>query len=145
VPLLEQVLEKYPEDVKIVFKNYPLRTHRFSRKAAVAAIAAGRQGKFWAFHDLLFKDYKRLSDTKIDEIAKKLALDLEMFEKDRNAPETMWSVRRDILDGSKAGVKGTPTVFVNGRPLRKRTLRGFQTVIERELLRIRKGGQKPAS
>lgn len=143
--MLEQVLKKYPEDVKIVFKNYPLRNHRFSQKAAVAALAAGRQGKFWEFHDLLFKDYKRLSDAKIDGIAKELALDLEMFEKDRKAPETMMIVRRDILEGSKAGVRGTPTVFVNGRPLRKRTLEGFQAVIEGELGKIRKDSEKPPS
>jgi protein-disulfide isomerase len=145
VPLLEQVLEKYPEDVKVVFKNYPLRSHRFSRKAAVAAIAASRQGKFWEFHDRLFENFRSLSDTKIKEIAKELSLDLDTFDRDRNAPESMMAVRRDILDGSKAGVKGTPTVFVNGRHLRNRTLKRFEAAIERELGRIRKGSEKPAS
>ena len=139
------MLEKYPKEVKIVFKNYPLRNHRFSQKAAVAALAAGQQGRFWEFHDLLFKNYQQLSDAKIKEIAKELVLDLEMFEKDCKAPQVMAMIRKDILEGSNAGVRGTPTVFVNGRALRKRTLQEFQSAIERELGKLRKELEKPAS
>ena len=54
MPVLGQVLEKYPQDVKVVFKNFPLRSHIFAEKAAVAALAAGDQGKFWEFHDLSY-------------------------------------------------------------------------------------------
>jgi protein-disulfide isomerase len=75
VPVLEQVLEKYPHDVKIVFKNYPLRNHKFAMKAAIAALAAGSEGKFWEFHDELFKNYNKLNDQKIREIALGLGFD----------------------------------------------------------------------
>jgi protein-disulfide isomerase len=139
------VIEKYPKEVKVVFKNYPLRSHRFSQKAAEAALAAGQQGKFWEFHDLLFKNYKQLSDSKIKEIAKALVLDMEMFEKDRKAPKVMTMIREDLLEGSKAGVRGTPTVFVNGRALRKRTPEELRSAIERELQRLRKRPETPAS
>jgi len=56
------VLEKNPKTVKVVFKNFPLRKHRFAAKAAAAALVAGRQEKFWEFHDELFKNYGQLSD-----------------------------------------------------------------------------------
>jgi protein-disulfide isomerase len=60
VPVLEQVLEKNPENVKFVFKNYPLRNHKFAMKAAVAALAARSEGKFWEFHDELYKNYNKI-------------------------------------------------------------------------------------
>lgn len=132
------MLEKYPETVRIAFKNYPLRNHRYSETAAVAALAAGRQGKFWEFHDRLFRNHGNLSDAKINEIAGELGLDPEAFEKDRKAPEIMTRIRKDKLDGSQAGVRGTPTIFINGRMLRQRTLQGFQAVIEKEMERLRK-------
>ena len=78
-PLLEQTLKKYPKSVKIVFKNFPLSSHKFAKKAAAAALAAGRQGKFWEFHDELFKNYRNLDDKKILEIAKKLELEEARF------------------------------------------------------------------
>ncbi|MDH3567988.1 MAG: thioredoxin domain-containing protein, partial [Desulfobacteraceae bacterium] len=77
VPLLEQVLENNPENVKIVFKNFPLRRHKYATKAAMAALAADGQGKFWAFHDRLFENYKQLSDQKINDIARDLGFDVE--------------------------------------------------------------------
>ena len=72
MPLLEQVLEKYPKQVKLVFKNFPLRNHRYAKKAATAALAANRQGKFWEFHDRLMENATRLNDKKIEDIAKEL-------------------------------------------------------------------------
>ena len=87
MPLLEQVLEKYPNEVKMVYKNFPLRNHRFARPAAIAALAAERQGKFWEFHDLLFENYNRLSAEKIQEIARELNLDMDKFEQDQKDPD----------------------------------------------------------
>jgi protein-disulfide isomerase len=55
VPVLERVLEKNPDSVKLVFKHFPLRNHKFARPASIAAMAAERQGKFWEFHDLLLR------------------------------------------------------------------------------------------
>lgn len=139
MPLLEQVLEKYPKEVKLVVKNFPLRQHKFARKAAIAALAANRQEKFWQLHDRLFDNYNKLSDKKIREIAQEVGLDMEKFEKDRKDPRIVVMVNKDLRDAAKAGVQGTPTVFINGRLLRNRTLKGFQAVIEKELQKTRKG------
>jgi len=127
------VIENYPKQVKIVYKNFPIRSHKYSEPSAKAALAAERQGKFWPFHDMLYANYKDLSDKKMREIAKQLKLDMVQFEKDRKDPAIAGKVRADMRDGNKAGVRGVPTVFINGRRLRKRGLRGFSEMIDKEL------------
>ena len=144
MPVLEQVLEKYSEEVKIVFKNFPLRNHKFAMKAATAALAAGSQGKFWEFHDLLFKNYNRLNDQKIRDIALSLGLDEAEFEKKMKDAVLQGRVRQDILDGRQVGVRSIPTVFINGRLLRNRNLQDFQAAIDKELQRLGEKAAKPA-
>ena len=138
MPVLEQVLEKYPNDVKIAFKNYPLKNHKFAKPAALAALAANEQGKFWAFHDLLFKNYNKLNDQKIQEIAQTVGLDLEAYEKKKKDPAIRKRVNQDLADGRRAGVRGTPTIFINGIRLRDRSLKGFHTAIDKQLQRLDK-------
>jgi len=138
VPLLEQVLEKNPDNVKVVFKNFPLRNHKFAMKAAIAALAAASDGKFWEFHDELYKNYNQLSDEKIREIALGLGFDQAEFEKKMNDPKIAAQIRQDLNDGAQAGVRGTPTIFINGRLLKNRTLQGFQAVIDKELQKLGK-------
>jgi len=133
VPLLEQVLETYPDKVKIAFKNFPLRNHKNAMNAATAALAAGNQGKFWEFHDMLFKNYNKLNDKMISDIAVVLKLDQQKFEQARKAPEIMNQIRQDMNDGQKAGVRGTPAVFINGRTLKDRSLNGFKQIIDADL------------
>jgi protein-disulfide isomerase len=133
------VLDQYKREVKLVYKNYPLRSHKVALKAAIAALAAERQGKFWEFHDLLFKNFNRLSDQKIRDISQDLGLDMETFQKDLKDPKIMAAIGRDVSEGAQAGVQGTPTIFINGRLLRNRSLEGFQSVIDKELGRLRKG------
>ncbi len=133
MPVLEQVLEKYPNEVKLVFKNFPLRNHKFAMPAAIAALAAEKQGKFWEFHDLLFKDFNRLNAQKVKEIAQQLNLDMEKFDKDQQDPQIRAMINRDVSEGNRVGVRGTPTVFINGRLLRNRSMTGFQNLIEKSL------------
>lgn len=127
------MLAKYPEEVKVVFKNFPLRNHKFARKAAMAALAANRQGKFWEFHDLLFNNFNRLSDQKIQEIVRQLSLNEVQFEKHMKDPKILARISQDIRDGTKVGVRGSPTIFINGRLLRRRSLEEFRVIIEKEL------------
>ena len=136
MPLLEQVLEKNPDNVKLVYKSFPLRNHKFAMKAAIAALAAEGQGKFWEFHDLLLKDFNGLNDEKVLEIAGKLGLNKGEFEKMMKDPELGMKIRKDLADGSNAGVRGTPTIFINGRRIRNRSLMGFQKEIDKELSKI---------
>jgi len=139
------VLEKYPKDVKVVFKNFPLSSHRYALKAAAAAMAAERQGKFWEFHDRLFENYNRLNDQTIGQIASALNLDLVAFEKSMRDPAIEEKIRQDVYDGRQAGVNSTPSVFINGRRLRNRSLEGFQEAIEKELQRLGKKAPEPNS
>jgi len=127
------VREKYPHDVKLVFKNFPIPNHRFSLKAAVAALAAARQQKFWEFHDALFKNYNQLSDAKIKEIVRTLGLDEAKFEKQVKNPAIIDHVSRDYREGEKLGVRGTPTVFINGRKVHNRSMQNMEALIEKEL------------
>ena len=137
LPLLEKVLELYPEEVKLAYKNFPLKKHTYAKKAAIAALAAHRQGMFWEFHDLLFDNSEQLSDTKVLEIASELGLDQESFKKEMGNPKILSMVQKDLRDGQKAGVRSVPTIFVNGRLLKNRTLKGFRTLIDGELEKLR--------
>jgi protein-disulfide isomerase len=141
MPLLEQVLEKYPTDVKIIFKNFPLRNHKYAKQAAIAAMAADRQGKFWDFHDEIFLVYNLLNDAKLDEIAQKLNLDMERFHRDQKDPAIMQAIGSDVQEGFQAGVRGTPSIFVNGRRLKQRSMQGFQAIIDSELTKLRQKGK----
>jgi len=132
VPLLEQVLENNAETVKVVFKNMPLGFHKFAEPSARAALAAHKQGKFWEFHDELFKS-KKLSNELINNIAVGLDLDMAQYNKDMSSEEVKKMIEKDLMDAQKAGVTGTPTVFVNGKKLKNRSLQGFQMMIDQEL------------
>ena len=133
------MLGQYPNDVKVVFKNFPLtRIHKFAMNASIAALAANQQGKFWEYHDELFKNYNQLNDEKLDEIAGSVGLDMEQFKKDMQNPALSAMVQRDLQDGVAAGVRGTPSIFVNGRLLQQRSLQGFQQIIDEELAKKKK-------
>ena len=127
------MLEKYPNDVKLVVKHFPLPMHVYARKAAIAALAAGRQGKFWEIHEKLFANQKDLSDAKVEAIAQELGLNMEQFNKDLKDSAIASLIDRDINNGREANVQGTPTIFVSGKLLNQRSLQGFQQAIEAEL------------
>jgi len=133
VPQLEQLLEKYPADVRVVFKNFPIRSHKYAIKAAMAALAAGRQGKFWEFHDELFKNYNRLNDQKVQEIGTQLGLDQTKFTEDQKSPVEAARIRQDYEEGLRLGVRGTPTIFINGRKLDNRSMKNMEAIINQEL------------
>jgi len=127
------VLEKYPKEVKLVVKQFPLPNHAFARKAAVAALAAGKQGKFWEVHEKLFANQRELNDTKVEGIARDLGLNMELFTQDLKDPAIGSLIDRDLNNGRQANVRGIPTIFVNGKLLNQRSIQGFQEAIEAEL------------
>lgn len=132
-PLIEQIINKHSKDVKLVYKNFPITSHNFAKKAAEAALAAGIQGKFWKFHKRLFKDYQNLDDSKIQEIAKDLELDMEKLNKDMNNPDIQRIILRDISDAQEAGVTGIPTIFINGKRVKNRSPENIEAMIREEL------------
>ena len=132
------MLEQYPDDVKVIFKNYPLVRHAYAKRVAIAAAAAQKQDKFWEYHDRLFENYDRLDDQIFREIAYELSLDLEKFEKDMNDPTTIPRVNKDIYLGSRVRVGGTPTIFINGSISKVRTLDEFRATVEDNVYKARK-------
>jgi len=119
-PLFRELLKKYPDDMKVVIKNFPLSSHPYARKAAQAALAADRQGKYGEFHEKLFENYRELNDAKVETIATELGLDMEKFKTDRESPEIDAVIARDLEDGNRIGVRGTPTMYLNGKQMKIR-------------------------
>jgi len=129
----------------LVFKNFPIRSHKYAVKAAAAALAADREEKFWEFHDMLFENYNRLNDQKIQEIAGLLGLDETEFKKQQQNPTVTERIRQDYEEGIRLGVRGTPTIFINGKKLRDRSMRQMETVIEKELEKQQEKNEKKAA
>lgn len=118
VPTLKRLQEDYAEKVRLVYRHYPLRRiHPNAQKAAEASLCAGDQGEFWKMHDLLFGDQAGLKVEAIKAKAGHLRLDLEGFEECLDSGRHADAVEEDLLAGSRAGVSGTPTLFINGRRL----------------------------
>ncbi|MEW6426710.1 MAG: thioredoxin domain-containing protein [Thermodesulfobacteriota bacterium] len=139
---VEQILARYPGSVKVFYKHFPLRNHQFASLAALAAIAAQEQGKFWEFHDSLFAAQNEISQQKILAIAGEIGLDMKKFTADIGANPSKERLAKDIGDGKQAGVRGTPTVFINGRETDAPTLEAMQALIEAELAVVRQGQQQ---
>jgi protein-disulfide isomerase len=127
------VLEKYPRDVKLVHKNFPLRNHKFAVNAAKAALAAHRQGRFWDYHHKLFENYKQLNDATFEGLATDLGLDLERFNRDMNDASIQRLIYRDVKEGRDAGIRGIPAIFINGKLLKNTSGPGFQQMVDAEL------------
>lgn len=131
--IFSQMLKKYPGKLKIVYKSYPLQNHKFAWKAAANAMAAHQKGKFWEFHDRLFANSKNLNDAKIMEIRKSLGFDTPEFDALIKSAAVRKKVADDRNEGQKNGVRGTPTVFINGKRLKDKSLKGFTLAIDNEL------------
>lgn len=131
--ILEELHEAYPEEVRIVYKNYPLRSNGFSMRAAQAALAANTLGKFWEFHDALFLNFDQLNEEKLEEIEDNLGMDKEILKVQMQAPKVLDAIHKDRQLGRELNVNGTPTVYVNGNRLRKPTLENFHLIIGEHL------------
>jgi protein-disulfide isomerase len=113
---INATLKAYPNDVRLIFKQYPLmELHPAASISAAAALAAHQQGKFWQMHDVMFANRPKLSRQSILVWAKEIGLDMNRFTADLDSDATKKAVLRDQADGDKAGVEGTPTVFINGQ------------------------------
>lgn len=111
---LRDILQAYPDDVKVYFLHYPLPMHDEAMPAAVASHCAHQQGKFWSMHDVIFENQRTLSSSKLEELAKSVGLDMTKYGACVKSPETRAFVQADMEQGQGAGVQGTPTFFING-------------------------------
>jgi protein-disulfide isomerase len=133
-PLVDQVLAAYPKDVQRVYKQFPLTSiHPNALPASKAAVAAGKQGKFWEMHAKLFANQRELSPDNYKKWAEELKLDVPRFEKDMNSPEVQAQVEKEMSEARTAEVTGTPTIFVNGKRLQQRSFDGFKAAIDAAL------------
>ncbi len=107
--------------------------HPFARKAAQAALAANRQGKFWEMSHKLFESGNALSDEKIQEIARELKLNMETFNRDMNDTSVQAIILRDMNEGGQAEIQGTPSLFVNGKLTQLRSPQEIEQTIESEM------------
>jgi protein-disulfide isomerase len=138
VSVLDQVLERYPDKVRLAFRDFPIANiHPQAEKAAEAAHCAAEQGKFWEFHDLLFEKQDAIPTTNFAEHAKALGLEVTTFQTCIDGGKYQEKVERNYAAGVKAGVSGTPAFFINGRLLSgAQPLEAFKTVIDEELDRL---------
>jgi protein-disulfide isomerase len=133
-PTLTKIFEKYPQDVKKVFKQHPLSFHKDAPLAAEASLAAGAQGKFWEMKEVLFNNQKKLKEEQLIQYAQELGLDLEQFKSDLSTHKYKAQVERETQEAVKLGATGTPAFFVNGRYLSgAKPLESFVKVIDEEL------------
>ena len=131
-PLLAQLLAANADTVRVVFKHLPLPMHPQAEPAALAAIAAQRQGKFWEMHDALFA-VQQWTPAAVTETATRIKLDMTRFQADLNSQETRMQLAKDKADAQAAEVAATPSVFVNGRPVRERSLPALQAMVNEAL------------
>ena len=115
VPEIEALLKVYPKQVKLIFKQFPLEIHSDAYRAATAALAAQKQGKFWEMHYALFAHHENLSLDVIVKLAQDLKLDTNRLRADMESKEVRETIAKDLDDGNHAGVEGTPTIFINGQ------------------------------
>ncbi len=131
---LDAVLHAYPSQVRLIFKQYPLDSHGQALLAAQAAIAANQQGKFWEMHDAMFANRTNLARPALMALAGHAGLDMKRFAADLDSQATQKAVEHDRADGDKAGVEGTPTVFIDGQRYNgSLALEPMKSVIDAEL------------
>jgi protein-disulfide isomerase len=130
---LDQMMKLYPGKIKIVYKSFPLNSHKYAWKAATAAVAANEKGKFWEFYKLLFDNYNQINDAKLLEIRRLFGFDTPEFETLMNSAKIRARVSDDREEGIKLGVNGTPTVFINGKRLKNKRPEGFKEAIDAAL------------
>src|SRR5215467_14784712 len=119
---VQELLKEYDSRLRVVFRNFPLPGHEHAREAALAAEAAGFQGKFWEMHDTLYREQLAWSKAPnarelFESYAGTLGLDMDQFKKDMDSDKARERVDSDHALGDSLGIKVTPTLFINKRPV----------------------------
>lgn len=143
VPIVERLLEEYPDNLKLVYRHFPLvQIHRNAIDAARAAEAAGKQGKFWEMYDKLFEMQDDWSEDgspkdKFESYAEELELDKDKFEDDFKSKEVEDEVNNDLFMANRLRLNSTPTFFLNGVQLKEpRGYGDLKSLIDKEISRL---------
>ena len=143
VPTIDQILTKYPTQVRFVFRNLPLAMHPHAQAAAEAAACAGNQGNFWDYHDLIFATPRALSDEDLERYASEIGLEMAAFRQCVQNRETQQIVDADLATAENLRISSTPSFLINGIPLSgARSLEAFSEVIDAEIARNSADGSK---
>ena len=144
-PLVKQLAEEFKNDVRFVNRYFPLPGHKNGLPAALAVEAAGKQGKYWEMHNILFDNQKNWGEKQspdpaiFEGYAKQIGLNMDQFKKDVGSNEVKERVNRDKNSGTKLGVSGTPTFFLNGEKIpNPKTPEDFKTFINAAILKAPK-------
>lgn len=134
-PVLQRVLTEFPaEKVRFVVRDFPLESiHENAFQAALAANAAFKQGKYFEFIEILYRNQYTLDKESLKRFAAELGLNSAQFELDLQSEQNAAEIRKDIKDGEIYGVSGTPTIYVNGIKVRRNTAENFRDAIKRAL------------
>ncbi len=140
-PILEKMHQEFGDKLRLTFREYPLPGHNHAVAAASAAEAAGMQKKFWEMHALIYehqKDWKDRYDVApiFESYAKQIGLDVERWKRDAQSEQVSQRIFLDSRRGQSMGVRGTPTVFLNGREVPFESLMAadkLRSVIQNEI------------
>jgi protein-disulfide isomerase len=133
-PTVNQIIETYGDKVHYVLRDFPLNFHPYAQKAAEAAECAGEEDKYWEYSQKLWDNQKALDVSSLKKYASELKLNSEKFDQCLESGKMADEVNKDMTDGSKAGVSGTPSFFINGQMLTgARPFEQFKEVIDLEL------------
>ena len=133
-PILKKIAAEYAEKVRFVVRDFPLiNIHENAFSAALAANAADKQGKFFEYSEILYRNQDKLDRASLVKYAADLGLNTKRFELDLSDAQTAAEVRKDMADGKGYGINGTPTVYVNGVKVRQLTAESFRNSIEKAL------------
>ncbi len=131
--ILHRIIERYPDEVQIIYMDFPVNRSGISRAVAEGAACAHRQGQFWAYHDLAFENQSALEHASPMKLAKALNLDEQAFATCLAGRVPKAAVARAEREARRLGLRSTPSIFVNGRPLRSRHLeQDLQRLIEEQ-------------
>jgi protein-disulfide isomerase len=135
-PVVDEVMKKYGDKVRLVFRDYPLSFHPNAEVAAMGAECAEEQGKYWEMHKAMFANQQKLAAADLVETAGGIGIDKDKFKSCLDSGKYRTEVQKDFQDGQKAGVTGTPTFFINGIMIvGARNVDSFSEIIDRELSR----------
>lgn len=142
LPILQSLRSLYPEQVRFVYKDFPIARHTSARSAAEAAHCAHEQGQFWAYHDALFSQAPDIRPSDFLKLAESLKLNTGEFAACLSSHRPKTAVGKDLMDARRLGLTGTPTFFVNGRYLMGlQTLEGLREAVDRELQTLKNKSQ----
>jgi len=131
---VDRILETYGDDIRYIFRDFPMPFHSFAQKAAEAAHCAGEQGKYWEMHALLFENSDALAVADLKTYATQIDLDSEQFNTCLDASSTAPLVKESLALVKKLGIRGSPTFFINGRQISgAQPFERFKEVIDSEL------------